>query len=297
MMLFVLFLAAALFYILFFVWCLAPLIKPAARFRKQRLLLAGFIFFSFFPILSIPSMLLLAPFGTFPIAITNLPMTLPAYVMNVWRWPNAQALTADVVFDFSVSGVKYSATLKVACTFRAGIDSDKAVLTLNDNIPTISGNTLLARVGSDFVALHFSDDLCHMVAQEKDEIVRSTRAEIALISGVQEVIDGKAAFANLDQITAQPRVQSERALTLEPVRVKRTGSAPAKDVMSMDVLWPMRGPSYQMGGLFGELIDPPSGKFDCARTRIMNKERDRVCVPELRRVLYDRKLPVLDRVQ
>lgn len=292
MMLFVLFLAAGFLYVSFLIWCLAPLKQPAARFRKTRLALAAFLFFSFFPLLSLPSMVLLAPLGTSALAVANLPMTLPAYVMNVWKWPNTMAATADVVFDFSVSGTSYSVTLKVACMFRAGIDSDKIVFVFNENIPTISGNKLLARVGSDFVALHFSDDLCHMVVREKDEVVRHTRAEIALISGVDDVMQGKAAVAKLDMITAQPRTKSERALTLEPVSVIRTGSVPAKEVISMNALWPMREPEETMGGLLPNVV---SGS-NCARTRIMHTRAPEGvdCAAELRKWFVDKNPPMLE---
>jgi hypothetical protein len=200
-------------------------------------LLAG----SAWPLLGWPVLLpiyTIAPkFGALLSPASLFPHTVPIYASNILDRGQATATIVDVAYSITIGGVRYAPVVRTACTSRTMVDVDYGSLQFFDKFPTASGGELIAQAGDATLVLDQSPQLCE----------RLRRLKLGPLVDVPlrrfYVVRGEADKTQVYELQYTRGAVAIDDIALQLPEIVRIDEAPAKEVIGLDALWPMRRPN------------------------------------------------------
>jgi hypothetical protein len=248
MLAFVVFIVAVTVYITFLLWCFAPLVrKPKHRWTVWPRLIVGSLLLgaNFIPLLAWPFLWPIYAFGQQAperaLAIVLFPRTLPIYIGNVIQHASATADIVEIEYPISIDGIRYAPVVRTACTARGLIAIDKGTQILSfSQYPTAFGGELVAQTKDAIVVIAHSNQLCSMVraGKLKPGPVPDYRSWIGFPLTVY-VVRGQADQTQLYQLPYRADAIAADDIVLQPPEIVRIDNVSARDVISLEALWPM----------------------------------------------------------
>lgn len=247
MLTFTAFLLAVTIYVTFLLWCLLPIIRRQKR-RWLGWLRVCFAFWllgaSLLPPLAWPIMLPLTKnhlaAAEHLSAVILFPWTLPNYVLNVFDYTNATAIVVDITYPIEISGVRYEPRVRTACILRRAILLDLGVTVRPiKHFPTATGGEILAWTGDDIVAINHSHQICSTALQEGLQLgpvphMRGGNPKVFVVRG-----EGANTQLYSMALDFSPNTIAVDDILLHPPEIVDVSQKPARDVISLDDLWPM----------------------------------------------------------
>lgn len=250
MLTFILFAALVAVYVAFLLWCFAPIISKQRRRGIACLSVPlGLVLLgaNLIPLLAWPILLPLAIIDSMSTqrlyGITLFPWTLPRYISNIYRYKNATATVIDVKYPIEISGVRSEPLVRTACTTRRGISLEKGVaIRPFEKGTTASGGELLARAGDAILAINHSYSIClnaRRMQFQPDAFSIREGGRPAIF-----VVRGKANQTKLYSLYHDfgPFKSSVDDISLYPPEIVNVSQKPAREMISLDDLWPMSRP-------------------------------------------------------
>jgi len=234
-------------YAAFLLWCFLPVIRLRMghwlgwlRVFVGVLLLGANII----PILSWPFLLPVAATYTPGVdrlmAVLFFPRTLPKYLMNIYESWYATATIVDVKYPIEISGIRYEPVVRTACVYRRALSLDKGLAFVSFNkFPTSSGGVLSAYAGHSIVALDHSYNICSHGLRKG--LSRGPLPDLGTGSPVVYIVRGEAYNTRVYTLRHSPPNQtvSVDKITLHPLKIVDVTRQPARNVISLDDLWPI----------------------------------------------------------
>jgi len=248
MLTFGLFLVAVALYLLFRLWCVAPLrsiprgrVTDWLRIVLGLWLLAGNIA----PIFVFP---LLLPLGLFSaalieksIAVTMFVRTVPIYIGNVLARDTAPATTIEIEFPLVIAGTRYRPRLQIDCTHRKMISVDKlADVIVFERFPTLVGRDLIGQAGDATVVIGPPNGFCSPTAETQLAVgpYPQFRKGFGLGPSVF-LIRGEADKTKLYELRFDGEPAAIDDLVLEQPRIVSVTQRNAAEAIPLSALWPM----------------------------------------------------------
>jgi hypothetical protein len=242
---FLIFLGAVAVYMAFVLWCLTPLFRvprwlPWPRLTVGFMLLGANVFPPLAWPFTWPAYASSEEAGYRLTAIILFPLTLPIYLTNVHRRSNATATIVEIKYPIAINGTRYAPVVRTVCTERGMISIDfGAEIKGFANYPTASGEDFFARTNDAVLAVAQSNQLCSMVQHG-----RVTPGVIPAPTWVGfpltvYVVRGEAHQTQVYELAYGGGTLARDDIVLEPPEIVRLDDAPARDVVSLDALWPM----------------------------------------------------------
>ncbi len=240
-MIFLIYLLSVGVYICFLVWCLAPIVRQRGRAWLRRVRVAvglGLLAGNFIPLLLLPVFLLVGLLGE-PIAqhaqaTVFFVRTLPTYIENVRERGMSPARIVDIRYPIEIGGVRYAPVVRTSCVYRRAWALDKGIsLKLFASYPTAEGGQFLARAGNAIVAIDHAREVCADALRRPVDLDRLQQRGIFVVRGEAD----QTQFYSLSRYPAG-RLEVDD-IVLFPPEIVSIAEAPASDLVSLDVLWPM----------------------------------------------------------
>jgi hypothetical protein len=161
-------------YVVFLLWCLAPLISRSRgvlgwlRIAVATILLGA----NLLPLLAwpivIPVFAVHAGAGEQLQTATLFLRTVPGVIENVRRRESATATIVDVAYPIEIAGVRYAPVVRTACTLRKTIAVEKGLeIHAFQNYRTASGGEFSAWAEKAMLALDQSNNICRLVNSDR----------------------------------------------------------------------------------------------------------------------------------
>jgi hypothetical protein len=243
-----LFLLAVGLYLLFLLWCLAPVRRmPRPRARDWLRLFLGLWLLSanIAPIFVLP---LLLPLGLFSpalieraIAVTMFVRTVPIYVGNALARGAAPATMVEIEFPFIIAGTRYRPRLQIACTRRKMLSVDKfAEVIIFEKFPTLVGRDLVGQAGDATVVIGPPNGFCSPTAETQLAVgpYPQFRKGFGLGPSVF-LIRGEADKTRLYELRFDGEPAAIDDLVLEQPRIVSVTQRNAAEAIPLSALWPM----------------------------------------------------------
>ena len=259
MLTFVTFLIIVALYVALLLWCFWPLVRKPLAFRPRYLLGVLMLAATVVPLLTLPLELVFLKFFEnmrgYAIAVALFPRTLPAYVENILDWKTATATLIEITYPVDIAGVRYSPVQRIACTTRKMYAIDKGIdVQFFKDYPTASGGQLMARAGDAIVAIDHSI-LCQYLKHGHMQI-----GPLSVHNAPHYVF--RPIFllredADKIQLYDLPHYDGELAvddIVLHAPEIVRIEQKPAKEIIPLEVLWPMERRS-EMGSQWPAIVD------------------------------------------
>jgi hypothetical protein len=234
--------------IAFLLWCLTPLVRRRRGACGWLRIVLGLLLLSanLLPLLALPVVLMASAFGwdtgERATAVVLFPRTLPIYLRNVHDRASATATVIEIAYPMAIAGVRYTPVVGTACMPRRMLSIDKAVdIHHFDNYPTASGGAFVGHAGKATVAIDDSSQLCApgLMGRLQPGPYPDFRTRVG--SGLTVyVVRGEADTTQLYELHYHGEAVTADDISLQPPQIVRIYQAPARDVVSLDALWPMR---------------------------------------------------------
>jgi hypothetical protein len=242
------FVVAVAVYIAFLLWSLAPLVRRRRGAGGWLRIVLGLLLLSanLLPLLGLPVVLVASAFGRETgegaLAVMLFPRTLPIYLHNVHGRASASATVIEIAYPMVIAGVRYTSVVGTACMPRRMLSIDKAVdIKSFENYPTASGGAFVGLAGNATIAIDASSQLCPpgLMGRLQPGTYPDYRSRIG--SGLTVyVVRGEADKTQLYELRYHGESVTADDISLQPPQIVRVYQAPARDVVSLDDLWPMR---------------------------------------------------------